>query len=395
MAIRDRLSGNEAVAIAMRQIEPDVMGAFPITPSTEIPEYFSSFIADGLADTEFIAVESEHSAMSTCMGASAAGARAVTATSSAGLAYMWELLYVVASSRLPVTMAVVNRALTGPININNDHSDSMGARDSGWLQIYAETNQEVYDNFIQAIPIAETCRLPIMVCQDGFITSHGVSNIDLVEDDKVKGFVGEYRPDNYLLKHENPLAVGPYGTSPYYMEFKRQQAQAMKDAMPVIMDVAERFERMTGRKYGFFEEYMMDDAEVALVAIGSSAGTGKEAVDRLRAEGKKVGLIKLRVFRPFPRIPLAEAMCKVKAVAIMDKAESFSNSGGPLFNEARSSLYDLKDKPYAINYIYGLGGRDIRVEDFYDIYQDLFVIIEHDDPGDVYRYIGVRDSRFV
>ncbi|MBQ2677814.1 MAG: pyruvate ferredoxin oxidoreductase [Firmicutes bacterium] len=394
MAIRDRLSGNEAVANAMRQIEPDVMGAFPITPSTEIPQYFSSFIADGLVDTEFIAVESEHSAMSTCMGAAAAGARAVTATSSAGLAYMWELLYVVASARLPVTMAVVNRALTGPININNDHSDSMGARDSGWLQIYAETNQEVYDNFIQAIPIAEAARLPIMVCQDGFITSHGVSNIDLIEDEKVKGFVGEYRPENYLLKHENPLAVGPYGISPYYMEFKRQQAQAMKDAMPIIMDVAERFERMTGRKYGFFEEYMMDDAEVALVAIGSSAGTGKEAVDRLRAEGKKVGLIKLRVFRPFPRIPLAEAMCKVKAVAIMDKAESFSNSGGPLFNEARSSLYDLKDKPYAINYIYGLGGRDIRVEDFYDIYQDLFVIIEHDDPGDVYRYIGVRDSRF-
>ena len=394
MAIRDRLSGNEAVANAMRQIEPDVMGAFPITPSTEIPQYFSSFIADGLVDTEFIAVESEHSAMSTCMGAAAAGARAVTATSSAGLAYMWELLYVVASARLPVTMAVVNRALTGPININNDHSDSMGARDSGWLQIYAETNQEVYDNFIQAIPIAEAARLPIMVCQDGFITSHGVSNIDLIEDEKVKGFVGEYRPENYLLKHENPLAVGPYGISPYYMEFKRQQAQAMKDAMPIIMDVAERFERMTGRKYGFFEEYMMDDAEGALVAIGSSAGTGKEAVDRLRAEGKKVGLIKLRVFRPFPRIPLAEAMCKVKAVAIMDKAESFSNSGGPLFNEARSSLYDLKDKPYAINYIYGLGGRDIRVEDFYDIYQDLFVIIEHDDPGDVYRYIGVRDSRF-
>lgn len=320
------------------------MGAFPITPSTEIPQYFSSFIADGLVDTEFIAVESEHSAMSTCLAASAAGARAVTATSSAGLAFMWELLYVTASSRLPVTMAVVNRALTGPININNDHSDSMGARDSGWLQIYAETNQEVYDNFIQAMPIAESCRLPIMVCQDGFITSHGVSNIALVEDDKVKGFVGEYRPENYLLKHENPLAVGPYGTSPYYMEFKRQQAQAMKDAMPVIMDVAERFERMTGRQYGFFEEYMMDDAEVALVAIGSSAGTGKEAVDRLRSEGKKVGLIKLRVFRPFPRIPLAEAMCKVKAVAIMDKAESFSNSGGPLFNEARSSLYDLRDK---------------------------------------------------
>lgn len=394
MAIRDRMSGNEAVAMAMKQINPDVMGAFPITPSTEIPQYFSEYIANGLVDTEFIAVESEHSAMSTCMGASAAGARAVTATSSAGLALMWELLYVAASSRLPITMAVVNRALTGPININNDHSDSMGARDSGWLQMYAETNQEVYDNFIQGILISEACRLPIMICQDGFITSHGVSNIDLIEDEKVREFVGEFKPENYLLKHENPLAVGPYGVSPYYMEIKRQQAQAMKDAMPVIRDVAERFEDLTGRSYGFFEEYLMDDAEVALVIIGSSAGTGKEAVDRLRAEGKKVGLIKLRVFRPFPRIPLAEAMCKVKAVAIMDKAESFSNSGGPLFNEARNSLYDLENKPYAVNYIYGLGGRDITVEDFYDIYQDLFVIYDNDDPGDVYRYIGVRDSRF-
>ncbi|MDO4481125.1 MAG: pyruvate ferredoxin oxidoreductase [Bacillota bacterium] len=394
MAIRDRKSGNAAVAYAMKQINPDVVGAFPITPSTEIPEYFSKYVADGLVDTEFIAVESEHSAMSTCIGASAAGARAMTATSSAGLAYMWELLYVAASSRLPITMAVVNRALSGPININNDHSDSMGARDSGWIQIYAETNQEVYDNFIQAVIISERCRIPIMVCQDGFITSHGVSNIELIEDEKVKEFVGEYEPENYLLKAENPLAVGPYGTSPYYMEVKREQAQAMKDSMPVILDVAKKFEAMTGRKYRFFEEYMMDDADVALVVMGSSAGTGKEAVDRLRAEGKKVGLIKLRVFRPFPRRPLAAAMCKVKAVAIMDKAESFSNSGGPLFNEARSSLYDLPDKPYAINYIYGLGGRDIRVEDFYDIFKDLYVICENDDPGDVYRYLGVRDSRY-
>ncbi len=395
MAIRDRLSGNEAVATAMRQINPDVMGAFPITPSTEIPQYFSSYIANGKVDTIFVPVESEHGAMSTCIGASAAGARAVTATSSAGLAFMWELLYVAASMRLPITMSVVNRALTGPININCDHSDSMGARDSGWLQIYAETNQEVYDNFIQGVLISEACRLPIMVCQDGFITSHGVSNIELIEDEKVKEFVGEYEPENYLLNAENPLAVGPYGISPYYMEVKRKQAQAMKDSMPVIMDVAKKFYDMTGRKYGFFEEYKMDDAEVAIVVIGSSAGTGKEAVDRLRAEGQKVGLIKLRVFRPFPRIPLAEAMCKVKAVAVMDRAESFSNSGGPLFNECRSSLYDLDNKPYCINYIYGLGGRDIQVEDFYEIYKDLFVIYENDDPGDVYRYMGVRDSRFL
>lgn len=394
MSIKDRMSGNEAIATAMRQINPDVMGAFPITPSTEIPEYFSEFMANGQVDTQFVPVESEHSAMSVCIGASAAGARAVTATSSCGLAYMWELLYVAASSRLPITMAVSNRALTGPISIGNDHSDSMGARDSGWIQIYAENNQEVYDNFIQATLITERTRLPIMVCQDGFITSHGVSNIELLEDEKVKSFVGEYEPETFLLNAEETLAVGPYGTSPYYMEVKRQQAQAMKDSMPVILDVAEEYGKLTGRSYGFFEEYRMDDAEVAVVVIGSSAGTGKEAVDRMREEGKKVGLIKLRVFRPFPRELLAQSMCRVKAVAIMDKAESFSNSGGPLFNEARSALYDLADRPYAINYIYGLGGRDITVEDFREIYGDLFIIAEEDDPGDVYRYIGVRDSRY-
>ena len=394
MAIRERMSGNEAIATAMRQINPDVMGAFPITPSTEIPEYFSRFMADGQVDTQFVPVESEHSAMSVCIGASAAGARSVTATSSCGLAYMWELLYVAASSRLPITMAVSNRALTGPISIGNDHSDSMGARDSGWMQIYAEDNQEVYDNFIQAILSSEATRLPIMVCQDGFITSHGVSNIELIEDERVKSFVGEYEPETYLLNASEPLAVGPYGTAPYYMEVKRQQAQAMKDSMPVILEVAEKFEKMTGRSYGFFEEYRMDDAEVAVVVIGSSAGTGKEAVDRMRDEGRKVGLIKLRVFRPFPRELLARAMCRVRAVAIMDKAESFSNSGGPLFNEARSALYDLSDRPYAINYIYGLGGRDITVEDFREIYGDLFIIAKQDDPGDVYRYIGVRDSRY-
>ena len=394
MAKQDRMSGNEAVAYAMKQINPDVMGAFPITPSTEIPQYYSEYIADGEVDTEFITVESEHSAMASVIGSSAAGARSVTATSSCGLAYMWELLYVAASMRLPITMAVVNRALTGPININNDHSDSMGARDSGWIQIYAETNQEVYDNFIQAIPISERMRLPIMVCQDGFITSHGVSNIELLDDEEVRNFVGEYEPEHFLLNSEEPYAVGPYGISAYYMEAKRAQAQSMKDSMAVIMDVANEFKELTGRDYGFFEEYMMGDAEVALVVIGSSAGTGKEAVDRLRGEGKKVGLIKLRVFRPFPRKPLAYAMCKVKAVAVMDKAESFSNSGGPLFNEARSSLYDLPNKPFVINYIYGLGGRDITVEDFYEIYQDLFVIYRTDDPEDVYRYIGVRDSRY-
>ncbi|MFV0516623.1 MAG: pyruvate ferredoxin oxidoreductase [Aminipila sp.] len=395
MAIRDRLSGNEAIATAMRQINPDVMGAFPITPSTEIPQYFSSYVANGLVDTEFVAVESEHSAMSTCIAAEAAGGRAVTATSSCGMALMWELLYVASSSRLPITMALVNRALTGPININNDHSDSMGARDSGWIQIYSETNQEAYDNFLQAMPIGEnkSVRLPVMVCQDGFITSHAVENIELLEDEKVKAFVGEYEPENYLLKKENPLAVGPYGISAYYMEFKKQQAEAMKNAKQIILDVAKDFEKVTGRKYGFFEEYMLDDAETAVVLIGSSAGTGKAAVNMLRSKGLKVGLLKIRVFRPFPSEELAQALSSVKAVAIMDKAESFSAAGGPLFAESRSALYDLETRPKLVNYVYGLGGRDITTSDFEFIFEELKRIADGGELGEVYRHIGQRESQ--
>lgn len=393
MAISERLSGNEAVAIAMKQINPDVMGAFPITPSTEIPQYFAGYVANGEVDTEFVAVESEHSAMSTCFAAQAAGGRAVTATSSAGMALMWEMLYVTASARLPVTMALVNRALTGPININNDHSDSMGARDSGWIQIYSESNQEVYDNFIQAMPIGENkaVRLPVMICQDGFITSHAVENIELLEDDKVKSFVGEYNPENYLLKKENPLAVGPYDISAYYMEHKKQQAEAMKNAKEVILSVAKDFEKLSGRSYGLFEEYMMEDAETALVIIGSSAGTAKEAIRKMRKLGKKVGLIKIRVFRPFPMEELAQALSRVKAVAVMDKAESFSACGGPLFAETRSALYDLENRPKMINFVYGLGGRDIRVEDFEYIFGQLDEIIKAGNPGEVYRHIGQRD----
>ena len=285
MSIRERLSGNEAVAYAMRQINPDVFAAFPITPSTEIPQYFAQYVANGQVDTEYVTVESEHSSMSTCIGAEAAGVRAVTATSSCGLAFMYELLYVAASSRLPITLACVNRALTGPININNDHSDSMGARDAGWIQLYAENNQEAYDNYLQAMRIAETpdVRLPIMVCQDGFITSHAVENILLEEDDAVKAFVGEYHPEHALIGRETPLAVSPYDVSPYYMEHKVQQAEAMKNAKRAILDVAADFEKTFGRKYGFFEEYRMEDAEVALVLIGSTAGTAKACIDQLRA----------------------------------------------------------------------------------------------------------------
>ena len=394
MSIRERMSGNEAVAYAMRQIEPDVFAAFPITPSTEIPQYFAQYAADGKVSTEFIAVESEHSSISACMGAQAAGCRAVTATSSAGLAYMYEVLYVVASSRLPVTLACVNRALSGPININNDHSDSMGARDAGWIQIYAENNQEAYDNYLQAMRIAETpdVRLPIMVCQDGFITSHGVENILLESDEKVKAFVGEYHPENFLLNPETPLAVGPYDVSPYYMEHKVQQAVAMKNAKRAVLEVAADFERTFGRKYGFFEEYRMEDAEAAIVLIGSTAGTAKACVDEMRAEGKKVGLIKLRVFRPFPGEELAAALSHVKAFAVLDKSEGFTGCGGPLYAETAAACVDLPRIPKMIDVVYGLGGRDCRKEDIARVYAHLLHIAETGEVGEKYLHMGQRSN---
>ena len=393
MARQDRLSGNEAVAEALRQINPDVMAAFPITPSTEIPQYFSKLVANGAVDSEFIPVESEHSAMSAVIGSESAGARSVTATSSAGMALMWEELYLAASNRLPIVLTLVNRALSGPININCDHSDSMGARDSGWIQIYAENNQEVYDNLCMAYRIGEhkDVKLPVMICQDGFITSHAVENITLNEDDEVKNFVGEYEPENYLLNAETPMAVGPYSVSNYYFEAKRAQAEAIKNAKQVVLDVAKEYEEVTGRSYGLFEEYKMNDAELAIVIIGSAAGTTKDAVDRLRAEGKKVGLIKIRLFRPFPADEIAKALENVKAVAIMDRTESFNDTCGPLCADVTTALYRAKNNCFTVNYVYGLGGRDVRVTDMQNVYAELEKIVKDGKVENPYRYMGVRN----
>lgn len=393
MAKRDRLSGNEAVAIALRQINPDVFPAFPITPSTEIPQYFASFVANGQVDTEFIPVESEHSSMSAAIGASAAGARSLTATSSCGLAYMWEELYIAASNRLPLALALVNRALSGPININCDHSDSMGARDSGWIQIYAENNQEAYDNMVQAYRISEhqDVRLPIMICQDGFITSHAVENIELLEDTEVQNFVGEYKPENYLLNPECPMAVGPYSITDYYMEAKRNQAEGMKHVSRVVLDVAKEFAEISGRKYGLFEEYCIEDADFAVVMIGSAAGTTKDAIDELRAKGEKVGLIKIRLYRPFPADEIAKALSHVKVVAIMDRAEGYTNHGGPLGADVMAALFRARSQAWAVNYIYGLGGRDVRVEDMEHVFAALKQIAKDGDVGETYRYLGIRE----
>ena len=391
MSKRDRLSGNEAVANAIRQINPDVIAAFPITPSTEIPQYVSQFKANGQIDTEFVTVESEHSAISATAGAEAAGVRAMTATSSAGFALMHEMLYVVASDRLPVVMAVVNRALTGPININNDHSDSMGSRDSGWMQLYSENAQEAYDNMLMAHRIAEDPEvlLPIMICQDGFITSHAVENIVMEDDETAKKFVGEYKPDFHLLNPGKPVAYGPYGISAYYMELKKTQTDAMARAAAVIQRVSKEYGDLTGRYYDLIEEYKMDDAELAVVCIGSSAGTGKAAVDVLREQGVKAGLVKIRAFRPFPGAEIAKALSGVKAVGIMDKTDSFSANGGPLGAEVRSALYQAKAKTETINYVYGLGGRDVRVDDFYEIFAQLQKLADGEQ-APAWQYIGVR-----
>ena len=393
MAIRERLSGNEAIATAMRQINPDVMPAFPITPSTEIPQYFSSYVANGQVDTVFVPVESEHSAMSACIGSEAAGARTITATSSAGFAYMLEMLPIAASYRVPVTLALVNRALTGPININCDHSDGMSARDCGWIMLFAENNQEAYDNYIQAFRIAEhkDVRLPIMVCQDGFITSHAVENIELLEDEKVKAFVGEYEPEEYLLNAGTPLAVGPYGTPAYYMEAKRAQAQAMINAKDVALEVAKEFAEVSGRSYGLFEEYKLDDADFALVIIGSSAGTAKDAVDKLREQGIKAGILKIRLYRPFPAAEIAAALKNVKVLAVMDRAEGMSSQGGPLGYDVKAALYDAGANVKTLNYIYGLGGRDVTVESLTEVFNDLQEVDKTGNIGDTYRYLSVRD----
>ena len=394
MAIRDRMSGNEAVAYAIKQVNPDVMPAFPITPSTEIPQLVSTYIANGECDTEFIPVESEHSSMSATIGAEAAGARSLTATSSCGLALMWEELLLAASNRMPCALALVNRTLSGPININCDHTDGMGARDTGWIQIYAENNQEAYDNFIQAYPIAEDKRvlLPVMICQDGFITSHAVENIELLEDDKVQNFVGTYKPEEYLLKPGEPMAMGPYSVSNYAMEARKNQELALEASKEVIIEVARKYKELTGRGFELFEEYRTQDADYVMVIIGSAAGTAKQAVDDLRAKGKKVGVIKLRVFRPFPAVELAGALRNCKAVAIMDRCESYNGNGGPLGSEIMAGLYRERVYIDAVNYIYGLAGRDFTVDHVYEIFDELEDAVVNGNKPQQFRYIGLRDK---
>ncbi len=390
---RVALTGNEAVSEAMRQINPDVVAAYPITPQTEIVQNFSNYVADGEVDTHFVRVESEHSAMSAVVGASAGGARSMTATSANGLALMWEILYIASSTRLPVVMPVVNRALSGPINIHCDHSDSMGARDAGWIQLYSENSQEAYDNVIQAIRIAEhsDVRLPVMVCLDGFIISHALENLQILSDDQVKQFIGELHTEHSLLDVDNPTTFGPLDLQNWYFEHKRQQVDGMEKALEVIPQVGEEYADLAGRKYGFFEEYATEDADAIVVVMGSTAGTAKDVVDAMREEGHKVGLLKPRVFRPLPVKQLIGAFSNCKALAIMDRSDTFSTAGGPIYHALRHILYDAENRPATGNYIYGLGGRDTKPEAIRSVFEDA---IEAADKGYFARnisYLGVRE----
>ncbi len=393
MGKRVALTGNESVALAMKQINPDVVAAYPITPQTEIVQYFASFVSDGQVSTEMVRVESEHSAMSATIGASAAGARAMTATSSQGLALMHEMLHIASSYRLPIVMPVVNRALSGPINIHCDHSDTMNARDAGWIQLYSENAQEAYDNMFIAMRIAEHpgVLLPVMVCMDGFIISHSLENLVIEDDELVKGFVGKYEPSRYLLDVAKPYTVGPLAMYDYYFEHKRQQAQAMFDAKKVVDEMSQAYGKLTGRTYQFFETYKLDDAEIAVVVIGSTAGTARAAVDHLREQGVKAGVLKLRVFRPVPREEIIAALAPLKAVAVLDRADSYAGFGGPLFSEVRGWLYGSNLKMPVVDYVYGLGGRDVLMDDVLSVYEYLKKLVANKAPVELVQYLGVRE----
>ena len=387
------LEGDMVVAEAMRQINPDVMAAYPITPQTEIVQTFSAFVANGEVDTEFIAVESEHAAMSACIGASAAGARAMTATCGAGLALMWETLWCASGLRFPISMAVVNRSLSAPLNILTDQTDMMGSRDAGWIQIYAENHQEVYDNAIQAVRIAEhpEIMLPVMHGLAGFILGHTLGRLEVLPDEAVKGFVGSYKPRYSLLDVAHPVSFGAYDHWDYFFEHKRQQWEGMNNAFRVIPEIGEEYGKLTGRYYGLVEAYRLDDAEIAILIIGSAAGAVRVAVDELRAEGVKAGMLKVRCFRPFPAATVAEALRGKQAIAVLERSSCFGAEGGPFFVEVCSALYHHSLAIKAVNYTYGLGGRDTVPAEFRAVYQELLQVLESKRVEPVSRYLGLRE----
>jgi pyruvate ferredoxin oxidoreductase alpha subunit len=370
------LTGGEAVAHAMRQIDPDVVPVYPITPQTPIIQGFAKFVADGKAHTEIVNVESEHSAMSAAIGAALAGARTMTATSSQGLALMAEVVYIAASMRAPIVMAMGNRALSGPINIHCDHSDSMLIRDSGVVQLFAENAQEAYDLTVLAPRLAEQILLPVLVCQDGFTITHSAEPVELLQDEQVVRFVGEYAVPYALLGANCPSTQGPFAMPDYYYELRHQQTEALVGALDAFTGIAAEFEELSGRRYGPVEAYRLADAERAIVALGSSAGTVKDVVDELRGEGERVGLLKIASFRPFPVAAVAALLDGVGSVIVLDRADS-PGGAAPLHAEVAAAFYgsgaELRGR------VYGLGGRDLHPEDVREIFA-----------GRAPRYVGLR-----
>jgi len=399
------LNGDEAVALAVKQADVDVVAAYPITPQTIIVEKLSEYVANGEVETEYVCTESEHSAMAACLAASTTGARVFTATASAGLALMHEMLFVTSGCRAPVIMAVANRALSAPLNIHGDHSDAMAERDSGWIQIYAENAQEVYDSMLQAFRIGEhlDVQLPVMVGLDGFTLSHTLENVLVLSDDVVKEFV-KTRQFPVVLTHdgktvpfkldpEMPMTMGPVAMPNYYFEFKRQQEEAMRNALKIIETIHDEYAQLTGRSYGdgLLEHYRLDDADVAVICVGSTAGTIKAVVDELREKGVKAGLLRIRTFRPFPVEAIVKALGKVKAVAVMDRSISFGGRGGAVFHEVRHALYDSSNRPYVVNYVYGLGGRDTSPTQIRQVFEDLQKILQIKRVEELVHYLGLRE----
>ena len=392
MPMKKVLKGNEAAAWAAKLAKPKVIAAFPITPSTLVPEKISEFVANGELDAEFIKVESEHSAISACVGAAAAGVRTFTATASQGLALMHEILFIAAGMRLPIVMAIGNRALSAPINIWNDWQDMISERDTGWIQFYAENNQEALDLILIAFKVAEDERvlLPAMTGFDAFILTHTVEPVEIPDQELVDEFLGEYKPKHAYLDPKRPITQGTLGFPAHYMEARYKVWEAMENAREVIKEAFEEFERKFGRKYQMVEEYRTDDAEIIMITMGSLAGTLKDFVDRKREEGVKVGAAKITVYRPFPIEEIRALAKKAKVLAILEKDVSFG-SGGAVFADVARSLINEKEKPIILDFIIGLGGRDVTFEQLDEALSIAEKAMKEGVEKDIY-WIGLREE---
>jgi pyruvate ferredoxin oxidoreductase alpha subunit len=383
--------GNEATAVAAKLCRPEVIAAYPITPSTLFPERISEYVANGELDTEFVLVESEHSAISACIGASATGARAATCTASQGLALMHEMLFIASGMRLPIVMPIGNRALSAPINIWCDHQDTISELDTGWMQFYAEKNQEALDLVIMAFKIAENKNvlLPGMVGLDAFVLTHTMEVVDVPDQKDVDEFLPTFTTSASYLDPEKPATIGSFGTPEYYMEFKYAQEMAMLEAEKVIDEVFAEFKKKFGREYKKINTHKTEDADVILITMGSMSGTARETVNKLREDGKKVGLAKLTVLRPFPTKELYDAVGHAKVLAVVDRNISFG-FGGRVFSEVAAKFVNKDKKPLISNYIVGLGGRDITPKDYIEIYEDAEKILNSGKVETQTKWINVR-----